>query len=124
MPGQRLLTVQIESDGKVVYEGIRGVPDNTPVVEMWDVLDDVPFKPTTTKNNGAENDTTNRVTLEGAVVVRIKHVNRELANAALEELTFRHNKVEATWSLDAAEVARIKRSVDDQTHTETEEPKQ
>ena len=107
-PGQRLLTVQIDLDGNVVYEGIRGVPDNTPVVEMWDVLGDVPFEPTATENNGTEDGESNGRTLEGTIVVRIKHVNRELANASLEGLTLRSNDAEASWSLDAAEVARIK----------------
>ncbi len=67
MPGQRLLTVQIESDGNVVYEGIRGVPDNTPVFEMWDVsatfdLNPPPVKATVQKRP------MNARTLEGAVV--------------------------------------------------------
>ncbi|MBL8816310.1 MAG: hypothetical protein JNL58_09785 [Planctomyces sp.] len=43
-PGQRLLTVEIESNGTVVYEGIRGDPDNTPTAKMWNVLSDLPFE--------------------------------------------------------------------------------
>jgi hypothetical protein len=106
--GQRLLTVQIESNGKVVYEGIRGVPDSTPVVEMWDVLDDVPFEYTVKDGNAIEDDETNTRKLEGALVLRVKHVNNELARASLEKLTLRSDDAGETWSLDGAEVERIK----------------
>ena len=108
MPGQRLLTVQIESDGNVVYEGIQGVPDNTPVVEMWEVLGDVPFESTANESNVPEGNEKNARALEGAIVVRIKHVNNELARASLKKLTLRSNDAGASWSLDGAEVKRIK----------------
>ncbi len=105
--GQRLLTVQIESDGNVVYEGIRGVPDSTPVAKMWDVLGDVPFKSTANESSVLENEKNARA-LEGAIVVRIKHVNDELARASLKILTLRSDDAGASWSLDSAEVKRIK----------------
>ena len=112
-PGQRLLTVQIEADGNVVYEGIRGVPDRTPVVEMWDVLDDVPFRLTATEDKVSETGEANIRTLEAAVVVRIKHVGRELASSLLKELTLQSKDGGTSWSLDAAEVARIKESAEE-----------
>jgi len=105
--GQRLLTVQIESDGNVVFDGIRGVPDNTPVVEMWNVLGDIPFE-TTADDNSALDGEENARRLEGAIVVRIKHVDNELASASLKTLTLRSDDGGASWTLDGAEVKRIK----------------
>ena len=110
IPGQRLLTVQIESDGNVLYEGIRGVPDTTPVLEMWDFLGDISFQPTATEAKDADDGEANARTLDRAVVVRIKHVNKELAIASLERLTIRSKDNGESWSLDAAEAARIKKS--------------
>lgn len=106
-PGQRLLTVQIESNGNVEYEGIRGVPDSTPVVQMWDVIGDIPFE-YIAKNGSFVNDKKTTRELKGALVVRIKHVNKELANASLTRLTLRSSDAGALWSLDGAEVKRIK----------------
>jgi hypothetical protein len=108
MPGQRLLTIQIESDGNVVYEGIRGVPDSTPVDGMWEVLGDVPFEPTDTQAHRTEDENANERTLNGTVVLRIKHVDKELASASVEELALHYS--DGKWLLDAAEVSRIKQS--------------
>ncbi len=113
LPGQRLLTVQIESDGSVLYEGIRGVPDTTPVVEMWDELSDISFKSIASTNKDAEDGETNTRTVEGTVIVRIKHVNEELTSVSLKKLTIRSNDNGASWSLDAAEAARINESAEE-----------
>ncbi|WP_442508565.1 hypothetical protein SH528x_000088 [Novipirellula sp. SH528] len=107
-PGIRLLTVQIESNDNVVYEGIRGVPDNTPVVEMWDILGDVPFKSTAKGSSVLDDDEKNAGKLEGVIVVRIKHVDKKIANASLKKLTLRSVSAGASWTLDGAEVERIK----------------
>ncbi len=102
--GQRLLTVQIELDGQVVLEGIRGVPDNMPVDEMWDVLGEVAFA---AKGGPPSGD------LEGEVVVRIKHVDRELASANLKNLKLTPNDAGSEWSLPQGQVERIKQAASD-----------
>ncbi|MDG1872784.1 MAG: hypothetical protein P8J27_02645 [Mariniblastus sp.] len=107
-PGQRLLTVQIELDGKVVYDGIRGVPDSTPVVEMWNVLGDFQFEENATDADVLENTPNNIRTLKGNVVVKISHANDELACASLAELTLLSRGPSGGWTLDEGEVARIK----------------
>jgi len=112
MPGQRLLNVQIELEGTVIFEGIRDVPDSTPVVEMFDVLGDIPFESIANEGNALDDDEKNIRVLEGAIVVRIEHVNNELARATLKRITLRSHDAEATWTLDDAEVERIKVSAE------------
>jgi hypothetical protein len=107
--GQRLLTIQIELDGQVAFEGIRGVPDNMPVEQMWDVLDDVSFKSVDTETTSRLSDQKAR-SLEGRVVVRIKHVDRELANTSLTSLTLAKDTTGGSWLLPADEVKRIKQA--------------
>ncbi len=106
-PGQRLLTVQIESNGTVVYEGIRGVPDNTPVAEMWNVLGDVPFESRADDESPVDKEQNVRK-LQGAIVVTIKHVDQQLARTSVEELTLHSIDSGASWSLESTEAQRIK----------------
>ncbi|MGB4737019.1 MAG: hypothetical protein WBH50_02475 [Fuerstiella sp.] len=108
VPGQRLLTVQIEKDGAVVYEGFHGVPDTTPVPDMWDVLEDIPFEPIETGGDNADAKDGAKQTLDGSIIVRIKHVDAVVATSELESLTITSN--EDGWSLDGDQVSRIKDS--------------
>jgi hypothetical protein len=103
--GQRLLTIQIELDGQVVFEGRRGVPDNMAVDKMWDVLADVSFKAKTEQQPPDE--------INGDVVVRIKHVDRELTSAKLKTLSLRPGVNDSTWSLGKDEAERVKRAAPD-----------
>jgi len=66
-PGQRLLQIEIEQDGKSVFSGIRGVPDSTPVKQMWDVVDDVPFEAAADVVPGTADSDTDSLTLAAAV---------------------------------------------------------
>lgn len=108
LPGQRLLTIQIEVEGNPEYEGVRGVPDSTPVAQMWDVLGDVRFKPTTTKASSQNAAPLDSQVLEGAIVVRIMHVNDELATASRSKLTLRYDDATDAWKLEQTEVERIR----------------
>lgn len=103
-PGQRLLTIQIEQDGQVVCEGMRGVSDSLPVSEMWDLLPEVSFS--------AESSTPSLETLNGDIVVRIRHVDHELSRARLKSLTLRPHANNSTWSIGHEETARVKRAVE------------
>ena len=103
--GQRFLVFQIELDGQVVLEGMQGVSDIMPVDEMWDVLGKVPFS--------AKEGQTPPDELEGDVVVRITHVNKELASAKLKTLSLQPDAAGSNWSLSAAEAERVKRAAAD-----------
>lgn len=107
--GQRLLTVQIELDGVITFEGIRGVPDNMPVEQMWSVLKDVSFQ-LTNKAAVSNSADTQTCSLNGKVVVRIQHVDRNLGRAALTSLSLRKGEPGSSWSLEQNEVDRIKRA--------------
>ncbi len=108
MPGQRLLTIQIEVDGSVVYEGSRGVPDNTSVTEMWEVLGDVRFEPSHIESSSSKEGSDSIRFIEGEIVLRIVHVKDALADAQLDELKLRYDAEEDAWRLEKSEVGRIK----------------
>lgn len=106
VPGQRLLTVQIEKDGAVVYEGFHGVPDTTPVPDMWDVLEDIPFEPIERGDSNADSEDVAERTMDGSIIVRIKHVDTVLATSDLKSLTVTSHQ--DGWSLNSDQVSRIK----------------
>ena len=109
--GQRLLTIQIERDGQVVFEGIRGVPDNMPIKEMFDVVGSVAFKSTAADTKASGGSETQARSLAGKIVVRIKHVDLELASATLETLSLHSDATGAAWSIGETEVARLKQAM-------------
>ena len=43
--GQRLLLFEILVDDQIQLSGLRGVNDNMPIKQMWDVLPDITFEP-------------------------------------------------------------------------------
>lgn len=105
--GQRLLHIEIELDGQVTFEGIRGVPDNMPVDEMWDVLGDVHFE--------IDEDAVSHLDaltqdLTGSIVVRIKHVDDELGMASLSSLSLSREAIGSSWLLGDGETDRVKRA--------------
>jgi hypothetical protein len=105
--GQRLLTIEIELDDQVVFHGIRGVPDNMPVEQMWGVLGTVRFessRPGSVVKEGAGNPVRSLV---GKVIVRIKHVDQELTHVLMETLLFYPDASGLLWSLRGAELERI-----------------
>jgi hypothetical protein len=108
--GARLLHVQIEVDGVTTLEGIRGVPDNMPVEEMWDVLTKVPFQPTGGATATPDSADAKTWSLSGTIVVRIKHVDRVLASATLTSLSLNKDMSGTAWSLPRNEVSRIKQA--------------
>jgi hypothetical protein len=108
MPGQRLLTVQIEAHGELTFEGSQGVPDTTPVVRMWDALGDVRFEPVADESDSSDKASDKARVVDGDVVVRIKHVDDELVSVSVNTLTLRYDDVEGAWILDPAEAERVK----------------
>jgi hypothetical protein len=110
-PGQRLLHIEIEQDGKLVFSGIRGVPDSTPVKQMWDVVGGIPFKAAGDEVAGATDQDAESANLTGKVVIRIKHVDRILAETTVSQLQLTRSADKATWVLAADEAERIRRQV-------------
>jgi hypothetical protein len=94
-------------DGQVTFEGIRGVPDNMPVDEMWDVLGDVHFE--------IDEDAVSHLDaltqdLTGSIVVRIKHVDDELGMASLSSLSLSREAIGSSWLLGDGVTDRVKRA--------------
>jgi hypothetical protein len=108
--GQRLLHIEVELDGKVAFEGIRGVPDNTPVEQMWDVLNGVPFEMTADYADSLSDPDEQTRTLNGNVVVRIRHVDHELAVASLSSLALERGGSDSSWFLSDGEANRVKQA--------------
>ncbi|MHC5026642.1 MAG: hypothetical protein ACYTGR_07785 [Planctomycetota bacterium] len=103
-PGQRLLDVEIEVEGQVVFEGFRGVRDTMEVERMWEVIGDIAFDPAA----GTPLDSLEPVeVLEGMIVVRIRHTGDELATASLASVSLAMNPSTKTWSLDDASRQRL-----------------
>ena len=75
---------------------------------MWDVLEDIPFEPIETGGDNADAKDGAKQTLDGSIIVRIKHVDAVVATSELESLTITSN--EDGWSLDGDQVSRIKDS--------------
>ncbi|MFP6675768.1 MAG: hypothetical protein VB878_11875 [Pirellulaceae bacterium] len=91
----------------MTFEGIRGVPDNMPVDEMWDVLGDVHFE--------IDEDAVGHLDaltqdLTGSIVVRIKHVDDELGMASLSSLSLSREAIGSSWLLGDGETDRVKRA--------------
>ena len=103
--GQRLLSVEIELNGQVVFEGIRGVPDSTPRIEMWDILPDTPLRAT---DDASELIRDEQTTLADAVV-RISHVESTLLSANVESLQLVASD-QQTWRISAANADQIRKS--------------
>lgn len=103
-PGQRLLDVEIEVNGQVVFEGFRGVRDTMPVDRMWEVVGEIAFDPAA----GIALDSLEPVeVLAGSIVVRISHTGDELATASLDSMSLALNPGTKTWSLDDASRQRL-----------------
>jgi len=109
--GQRLINFEVKVDDKIALTGKRGVPDTMPVEKMWDVADDVSFEISKdyfdAVGTSLEDSTTHEV--KGNIVVRIRHVNSELASSSVSTLKFK--KVDAdSWSLSDGEKDLLKQA--------------
>ena len=109
-PGQRLLSIQIERDGALVFDGYRGVRDTTPINQMWSVLQHVPFQLVDESTKTSEDARGQTCSLNGEVVVRVNHVDDNLLRASLKSLSMRKDKGAEHWHLDGSEAARIKKA--------------
>ena len=109
--GQRLLYVDIELDGQVVFTGMRGVRDDMRVEHMWGILKDVTFHTAADSADAVEDNSERTRTLSGNVVVRIKHVDRELAAVSLSSLSLTRDAPNSSWSLGKGESERIQQAI-------------
>lgn len=112
--GQRLLDIDIVQDGKPVFSGIRGVPDDTPVKQMWDVVDDVQFHASGDEVPGTTDNGADSVTLTGKISIRIKHVDNFLADTTVSELKLVRSGGSPTWTFATGEGQRIRQQVNGQ----------
>ena len=113
VPGQRLLTFQIEVDGHVAFEGIRSVSDSAPKDELWYVLGAVRFDSTGTPPSGESIDVRSSDArssdAQGGVVVRIRHVEREMGVVRVAKLALSRT-VDESWRLDGESVEVVQRA--------------
>ena len=109
--GQRLLGIDIELDGQVMFTGMRGVRDDMRVEQMWDVLPDVTFETAPDSADAVEGKSERTRKLDGNVVVRIKHVDRELAAVSLSSLSLTRDGADSSWSLSKGESERIQQAI-------------
>ena len=108
VPGQRLLTFQIEVDGRVAFEGIRSVSDSAPKDEFWNVLGGVRFDSTGTPPPGESIDVVSS-DAQGGVIVRIRHVGREMGVVRVAKLAL-SRAVDESWRLDGESVEMVQRA--------------
>ena len=108
--GQRLLTIEILQDGKVVLSGIRGVPDSTPVDPMWNELDDLEFE--SSKKLPGDDEGSDATTLAGESIVRIRHTDNVLAEKKVSDLklTKVKDKDKHLWKLADGEADRVRKA--------------
>ena len=91
--------------------GIRGVRDDMPVAQMWDVLPDVRFEIAADSAGSFEDTGEGTGTLNGEVVVRILHVDRELGKALLSSLSLTREPDKTSWSVSREECERVKKAI-------------
>lgn len=105
--GQRLLHFEILVDDQIQLSGLRGVNDNMPIQQMWDVLPDITFEPVDKETQtDAPNQTT--LTYQGKIVIRIKHVDEELDSISTKTLTLSKSETTNAWSLSQKDNERLK----------------
>ena len=89
-PGQRLLTIEIDRDGLTIFSGNYGVPDSTPVDEMFDVVTKVNLDATNASNKTVSQSEAAggeaQESLPGQLTLRIKHSGEELALRKISNL--------------------------------------
>ncbi len=105
--GQRLLHFEILLDDQIQLTGFRGVNDNMPIDQMWDVLADITFEPVDKKSITNDPKQTT-LTYQGKVVILIKHVDDKLDSISTETLTLSRSAETNSWSLNQQEVDRLK----------------
>jgi hypothetical protein len=105
--GQRLLDFEILIDDQIQLSGFRGVNDNMPIHQMWDVLPDITFEHVDKKTKiDAPNQTT--LTYQGKIGIRIKHVDEELDSISTTTLTLSRSETTNAWSLSQKDIDRLK----------------
>jgi hypothetical protein len=107
----RLLDIDIVHDGKLAFIGIWGIRDNTSFKQVWDVLGDVPFEASGDEIPGTTDKDADSVTLTGKVLIRIKHVDKVLAETTVSELKLVRSDGTPMWMLAAGEGQRIRGQV-------------
>ena len=107
-PGQRLLHLEISVDGEIQLEGMRGVPDSTPIEKMWDILPEVEFAASEKATGQTADSQSNLEELSGEVTVTIFHGDSNLASSTVQSLSLSPNPDGSGWILQPGELDRLK----------------
>ncbi|MFO0906249.1 MAG: hypothetical protein U0939_24795 [Pirellulales bacterium] len=107
-PGQKLVKVQIQQDGRTVLETMYGTPDDWKIDRIWMRAATVDFE--AVDSWGESTPTTDGVILQGKVRVVVLHVSRTIATADLSELRLVETSTNPPkWRLGPGETERAAR---------------
>jgi hypothetical protein len=109
-PGQRLLHVHIENDGKLILRTQFAVPDNWDNHAAWHELEKQSFEPagTLTPDSAAPQ----QATLKGKVRLALVHAGAPFATANAEELRVVIDPAKTGhWRLAPGEMARTEKAM-------------
>ena len=105
MRGQRLITVQIQQDGKPVLECMYGLPDNWKIDRIWSQVAQENFHPVDVWVEATS--TTDGVILKGPLKIMVLHGTSTLATSELSELRLvEMSKQPPEWRLGPGEMER------------------
>ena len=105
--GQRRLCFEILVADQIQFMGFRGVNDNMPIHQLWDVFTDIAFEPVV-KETETNEPKWWEVHFKGKVVIRIKHVDEELDSISTKTLTLSRSETTNAWSLRQKDIDRLK----------------
>ena len=106
--GQRLCTLEVARDGRVVFDSMFDVSDGKGIAAIWDEAGEIPFSTNLASPEAFSFPEATRAHLDGDVAVRILH-SEVLGEVTLESLDLVRSDGEATdWRLPREEILRAK----------------
>jgi len=106
--GQRLCTVEIAQEGRVVFDSLFDVSDGKGIAAIWDEAGEIPFSANVASPEAFSFPEPTRAHLDGEVAVRILHGD-VLDEVTLEGLDLVRSDGDATdWRLPREEILRAK----------------
>jgi len=106
--GQRLCTVEVAQEGRVVFDSLFDVSDGKGIAAIWDEAGEIPFSTNVASPEAFSFPEPTRAHLDGEVAVRILHGD-VLDEVTLEGLDLVRSDGDATdWRLPREEILRAK----------------
>ena len=106
--GQRLCTLELAQEGRVVFDSLFDVSDGKGIAAIWDEAGEIPFSTNVASPEAFSFPAPTRAHLDGEVAVRILHGD-VLDEVTLEGLDLVRSDGDATdWRLPREEILRAK----------------